>query len=93
MHFNDELTHEHGKGHTHTHVELAAFDSIDQAIALMTFMLDHNEHHAEELHELSHKLEATGRVEAAVLTGKALDKYRAGNEELAAALQFLKEGK
>lgn len=93
MHFHDNLTHEHGGSHTHTHEELTAFDSVNQAIALLSYMLEHNTHHAEELHELSHKLEATGKTAAAELTDKALDKYRAGNNELAAALQALKEGK
>jgi len=93
MHFHDGLSHEHGEGHTHTHGDVTAFESVEQAIALMSYMLDHNKHHAEELHELSHKLEATGKENAAQLIGVALEKYYAGNEDLEKALNALKEGK
>ena len=86
-------THTHADGHTHVHADVSAFESVDQAIALMSYMLDHNRHHAEELHELSHKLEATGKNESAKLIDAALDEYYHGNDELAKALALLKEGK
>ena len=93
MHFHDGLSHDHGDGHTHTHGQVTAFDSVDQAVALMSYMLDHNKHHAEELHELSHKLEASGKDESAKLIDEALSKYYAGNEDLDKALKALKEEK
>ncbi len=81
--------HEHG-GHTHTHGSVHAFDSVEQAEALMRYMLEHNRHHAQELHELCHKLEAGGKGEAAGLIDEAFDRYEAGNELLAQALEVLK---
>jgi len=93
MHFHDGLSHDHGDGHVHTHGEVTAFDSMEQAIALMSYMLEHNKHHAEELHELSHKLEASGKDVSAMLIDTALDQYYAGNAELEKALNTLKEGK
>ena len=91
--FEHSHTHTHADGHTHTHASVSAFDSEEQAIALMSYMLDHNKHHAEELHELSHKLEAGGKDEAAHLIDNALEKYYQGNDELAKALEAVKEGK
>lgn len=93
MHFHDGLSHDHGDGHEHTHGSVTAFESMDQAVALMSYMLDHNKHHAEELHELSHKLEASGKNESAKLIDEALKKYYEGNEDLDKALAALKEGK
>jgi len=100
MHFHEGEEHEHAfhahthaDGTTHTHSEVSAFESVDQAIALMSYMLDHNKHHAEELHELSHKLEATGKENVAKLIDEALDEYYHGNDALSKALDTLKEGK
>ena len=51
--------------HEHFHEHITAFESLDQAVALITYMLEHNKSHAEELHEICHKLEASGQNEAA----------------------------
>ena len=82
--------HEHEHSHPHDHGPVAAFDSAEQATALMSYMLDHNRHHAEELHELGHKLEASGKGEAAGLIDEAVDRFGEGNELLAKALEALK---
>ena len=82
-------SHEHTHSHPHSHGEVSAFGSRDQAAALMSYMLDHNRHHAEELHELCHKLEASGKNEAALLIDEAVDRFNEGNVLLAAALEKL----
>ena len=100
MHFHDGIAHDHMHEHEHSHGasgphvhgEVAAFDSDEQAVALMSYMLDHNKHHAEELHELAHKLDNGGKDEAAHLIEHALEHYFAGNEELAKALESMKKG-
>ena len=78
-HHHDHYSHEHG------------FETIEQAIALMTYMLDHNKHHAEELHELSHKLEAMGKSDAACLLDAAVDGFVTGNAMLESALENIKK--
>ena len=85
-------THDHEHAHSHEHSH-GGFDSIEQAVALMTYMLDHNRHHAEELHDVCHKLEDMGKTEAAEKLGQALHSYTHGNEHLAEALEALKEAK
>ena len=84
-------THDHEHTHSHEHSH-SGFESIQQAEALMKYMLVHNRHHAEELHDVCHKLEDMGRSAAAEKLGKALEAYNAGNDALAQALGALGEG-
>lgn len=82
--------HEHEHSHPHEHGDIPAFESLDQAEALMSYMLDHNRHHADELHEVGHKLAHSGKEEAAKLIHGAVDAFNSGNELLAKALEALK---
>ena len=82
--------HEHEHSHPHEHGDIPAFDSLEQAEALMSYMLDHNRHHADELHEVGHKLAHSGKEEAAKLIHDAVDAFNKGNELLAKALEALK---
>ncbi len=82
--------HEHEHTHPHEHGAISGFESMDQAEALMSYMLDHNRHHADELHEVGHKLAHTGKEEAAKLLHEAVDAFNRGNELLAKALEALK---
>ena len=82
--------HEHEHTHPHEHGDIPAFDSLEQAEALMSYMLDHNRHHADELHEVGHKLAHSGKEEAAGLIHEAVDAFGRGNELLAKALEALK---
>lgn len=84
--------HEHSHSHSHEHEHpVQGFESLEQATALMGYMLEHNRHHAEELHELCHKLEADGKAEAAALIHQAVDCFGQGNDLLEQALTQLKE--
>lgn len=79
-------------GHHHHHHEHAhGLETGEQAKALLTYMLEHNKHHAEELHEMSHNLEHLNKSEASNLLDAAVDHFRAGNEMLEAALESLKK--
>ena len=82
--------HEHEHTHPHEHGAIPGFESLDQAEALMSYMLDHNRHHADELHEVGHKLAHSGKEEAAKLIHGAVDAFNKGNELLAKALEALK---
>ena len=78
----------HDHGHEHHHHEHEHIGGAE-ALAILTYMLDHNRHHAEELHELCHKLEASGKNEAALLIDEAVERFNEGNVLLAAALEKL----
>lgn len=59
---NHEHTHEHGHCH-------ACEVNTEETAALLKYMLDHNRHHADELHDLAHGLDGEARelVHAAVI--------------------------
>ncbi len=75
-----EHTHDHEHSHDHDH------HSPEETLALLTYMLGHNRHHAEELHELAHGTEG----EASSLLHEAVDDLRRSNEKLEHALALLK---
>ena len=77
-----EHTHDHEHPHEHHHEH----PSAEETLALLTYMLGHNRHHAEELHELAHGVEG----EAADLLHGAVADLGSSNEKLARALALLK---
>ena len=90
-HDGEQHGHDHGLHHHRHPVEPAAEGSVpEQTIALVSYMLDHNRAHAEEIHERAHKLDALGQHEAAELIGEGVSCYIDGNNRLAEALEVLK---
>ena len=75
-----EHTHDHDHEHDHEH------HSPEEALALLTYMLGHNRHHAQELHELAHSVDG----EAAALLHEAVDELGRSNDTLEQALALLK---
>ncbi len=73
--------HDHDHPHTHEH------HSPQETLALLGYMVSHNQHHAEELHDLAHSVEG----EAQQLLHEALVDFTVSNEKLAEALRILKE--
>ncbi len=80
--------HEHEHQHPHDHEHHHDHHSPEETLALLTYMLKHNRHHAEELHELAHGVEG----EAAEVLHRAVDALNGSNELLERALTMLKEG-
>lgn len=75
--------HEH-EHHEHPHPGV----SPEERLALLSYLLDHNRHHAQELRQLAHGL---GHEEAAQLICDAVVDFEMGNDRLAEALSLLKE--
>lgn len=82
---SDNHTHSH-EGHTH---EGHTHHNPEEAAALLKYMIDHNKHHGEDLHEICHALADAGKNEAAELVHKAMHIYEDGNEALEQALKLL----
>ena len=80
-----EHTHDHDHDHDHPHHD-HQHASPEETLALLTYLLGHNRHHTEELHELAHDME----WEASELLHEAVADYQQGNEKLAEALALLK---
>lgn len=99
--------HSHGGGHGHTHEHkqdascptdcgsdcagCGGQDPKKENIALLTYMLQHNEHHAAELDQMAGKLRAAGMDAAAEQIRKAVDEFQKGNLYLSVALAAVKE--
>ena len=94
---NEHIAHQETGGHSHTHGDHTHGDhthgsvtsnSPEETLALLSYMLSHNEHHTEELHEIAHLVPER----AAELLHDAVSDYTRGNQKLAEAVSALKEG-
>ena len=47
---------EHHHDHDHNHPHDHGHTGLEERVAMLTYMLGHNQHHAQELHELAHDL-------------------------------------
>ena len=81
------ISEDHPHGHSHSHPEPM---SREEMLALLTYMLDHNRHHTDELHDVYHALEDAGCFDAADELSNALRYYGAGNDALENALDLAK---
>ena len=82
--------HDHPHTHDHPHGQAQAM-SPEETLALLNYMLDHNRHHADELHDVCHSLEANGRAAAAEKLAEALHHFDHSNLLLAEAVALAKE--
>ncbi len=76
------------EGHHHHH------ENEQQPInseALLSYMLEHNKSHAEDLRDLAEKLAAKDDIRASQLVESAADDFDSGNLKLAHALKILSE--
>ena len=87
-HDHDHAHHCHPHSHEHTGGKPMSHEEV---LALLTYMLDHNRHHADELHDICHMLEDAGKTEAAAALAEALHEYDHGNSKLEKALELAKQ--
>ena len=76
--------------HHHYHDHDVSGASREEAVALLGYMVAHNEHHAEELAELAETMRALDLVQAAEEIESSLIDLREGNLKLRAAYALLK---
>ncbi len=83
--------HEHNHPHDHGHDHAHAHDvpPEERTRALLGYMIEHNEHHAEELAELVDTLSGAARKRLL----EAIGSFEAGNVQLRETLELLGEGK
>ena len=84
-------SHGHGHSHDHHHHDTPAADAtpMDEIVALMKFMVAHNEAHAQELAELAQKLDDAGNRSAYRRIMDAVVSFDMGNATLSAVLEDL----
>lgn len=83
---------EHGNSvahgaHDHSHAHGENGTEKEKQTALLTYMLQHNQHHAAELEEMADALEKEGFHEAADEIRKGFAAFQDGNHYLEHALQ------
>jgi len=74
----------HDHLHPHEHTQEV---TPEERLALLKYMVHHNAHHAEELHELAHGVDG----EAAEWLHKAVADIEESNKKIEAALALLEE--
>ena len=105
-HDHDEHHHDEHHGHHHHHHDHhhegedcghacnacgSEEKCKDENLALLTYMLQHNEHHAAELDEMADKLEKAGMADAAKQIREGVSDFQKGNMRLSLALTLVKE--
>ncbi len=88
--------HDHAHGHCHNHEhthEHAAVENTgaNETVALLDYMLKHNEHHTIELETVKQQLETMGLGDAAGQMDGVIEDYQKGNIRLAAILSSIKD--
>lgn len=93
-HGGHEHDHCESKGHCHEHghsCQECGHDHKDESVALLSYMLSHNEHHAQELDQMADNLEKLGMNGAARQIKEAVADFQKGNMRLSLALTLVKE--
>ena len=95
-----EHDHLHGEGHTHDHSHACAgscsscggceHTPMEELMALMQYMANHNAAHARELADLAAQLEKNGNHAAYEQVMAAVSDFEKGNMRLSAVLASLK---
>lgn len=84
-------SHNHCPGHSHCHHPGQNATPEQELAAVLTYMLDHNKHHGDELAEMVVKADDLGFEKASEEIEAAITEYKKGNDRLAAALLMMKK--
>lgn len=86
--------HDHGHDHHHHHegcgCGCGGHEVQDENVAILTYMLDHNKHHALELKEIAAHLREEGKDDVAAQIEKGVEDFEKGNMRLSIALSLVK---
>lgn len=82
-------THSHAHGHEHHHDDIPDGTPMDELLALMKFMVSHNDVHAQELAELAAQLQGVGKTRAYYQIMDAVANFDMVNAQLDAVLKEL----
>lgn len=93
QHEHNGEVHTHGCEHNHTCGSDCqnSGDCKNETVALLSYMLDHNEHHAAELDQMADNLAKLGMDTAAKQIKEAVSEFQKGNLRLGLALTTVKE--
>ncbi len=87
LHSHGDLVHDHEHSHDHSHPENAT--AMEELLALMKFMVMHNDAHAQELAELAQQLQSAGKSRAYRQIMDAVSDFDMVNAKLSGVLTDL----
>jgi len=87
IHSHGGHSHAHGHGHTHSHDHNAT--PMEELLALMKYMVTHNDAHAQELAELAEQLKDAGKARAYQKLMDAVASFDIANAQLDAVFKEL----
>ena len=92
IHHGHEHSHESACSHEQGHCgSCQGGDCKNETVALLTYMLQHNEHHAAELDQMADNLSKLGMEAAARTIKEGVSDFQKGNMRLGLALSLVKE--
>jgi len=89
IHSHGGHSHAHGHGHTHTHSHDHGDTPMEELLALMKYMVTHNDAHAQELAELADQLKVAGKARAYQKLMDAVASFDIANAQLDAVFKEL----
>lgn len=89
-HHDHDHTHDHSHGCGGSCSGCSGCDPMQETVALMQYMVNHNAAHAKELEELAKKLGELGNTAASAQVLTAVSEFEKGNLRLSAVLASLK---
>ena len=89
VHSHGGHTHSHAHDHDHTHDDLPGGTPMEEQLALMKFMVAHNDAHAQELAELAGQLKDIGKARAYYQIMDAVANFDMVNAQLDAVVKEL----
>ena len=91
LHSHGGHTHSHAHGHDHSHSHGPSDTPMDELLALMKFMVNHNDAHAQELAELADQLKEAGRERSYRRIMNAVADFDMVNAQLDSVVRELSE--
>lgn len=88
-HHDHEHTHHHEHSHDHEHVHHHEHNESNKDLALLKYMVEHNEHHAEEVADMARLLREAGQIQAAEELEAGVSDFKSGNLHLSKAYDLL----
>lgn len=90
-HGAEEHPHCHHHDHCDAQQHAGADGKKDETLALLTYMIQHNEHHAAEIDQMAADLEKKGMEDVARQMREGVTEFQKGNMLLNLALTLYKE--
>ena len=90
-HSHGGVVHSHSHGHDHDHSHGGEGTPMEELLALMKFMVNHNDAHAQELAELADQLQTAGKFRAYSQIMDAVTDFDMANAKLDAVVKELAE--